>query len=268
MFPIVQLSQFEIPTFFLVLSTTAILILILIRTRASRWYKNYYWLPSHFQGAIWSLTLLIFIGGFLGGRLGHILIEEPRYYYESPVHVFFVWQGGFVFFGGFLFAALLCGVYLYGKRIAQPWLYFDFFAPLISLSYIIGRLGCFLNGCCYGKVCELPWAFMMKDEAGLVALRHPTQIYSLLLESIVLVCILTWEKRKSFYMNKLAPAREKKLGLLFAVWLVLHSMGRLLTEFWRDDFRGPHYLLSPSSWISLALIFLAWLLIWKRTAKT
>lgn len=264
MFPHINLFHFEIPTFFLTMSLISVFILVLIRLRSDRWFKTFYWLPSHFQNIVWSLAFLILVGGFMGGRLGHILVEDPRYYYESPVRIFLFWQGGFVFLGGFLFAGLLSIIFLYGKRIAQPLLYFDFFAPLISIGYILGRFGCFLNGCCYGKACDLPWGILMPDSQGLVYLRHPTQIYSVLAEFLVLMILWIWQKRKSFYMNQVASERNPRLGTLFAAWLFLHSGGRFVIEFYRDDFRGPTYLLSPSAWLSLILIFASTVFIWRR----
>jgi phosphatidylglycerol---prolipoprotein diacylglyceryl transferase len=257
MLPTVQLFGLQIPTFFLTMSLISILILFLIRKRAGHWYKNFYWLPGDFNSVVWSLALLVLVGGFIGGRMGHVLIEEPQFYLERPERLFIIWQGGFVFYGGFFLSLAFVCLFLFGKRKKQPLLYFDFFAPLIALSYLLGRLGCFLNGCCYGKVCELPWAISITDAQGLVYPRHPTQLYSVAWELVVLLILWIWQKKRSFYLLQIAPLRMGRLGSLFFTWLFLHSLGRFIIEFWRDDFRGPQFLLSPSGWISLLLMLIS-----------
>ncbi len=189
-----------------------------------------------------DLSFVIMVSGFIGARLLHIIYEEPQYYLDKPFEVFKFWKGGFVFYGGFL--GTLFGGYLFvrlKKLSFMAWA--DFFAPMGALGYAIGRLGCFFNGCCYGQICELPWAVQFPGLSPLGIARHPTQLYAVAWEVLTLLLLLNLEK-----MQKL------KTGQLFSVWIFLHSIGRLLMEQFRDDPRGDLlFSVSISSWISLAL---------------
>jgi phosphatidylglycerol:prolipoprotein diacylglycerol transferase len=200
-----------------------------------------------------EISIMVMIGAFLGSRLFHIVFEYPQYYINDPVEVFKVYKGGFVFYGG-LIGGLLTS-YLFVKKIKQNYLnWLDCSAPVLSLGYIIGRIGCIFAGCCFGRECDLPWAIQFPQgvEAPANILLHPTQVYSILIECSVWFSLFIIEKKKPM-----------KSGSLFAVWLLLHSAGRLVVEQYRGDFRGEPVLgLSVSSLISLILIALSsvWLL--------
>ena len=117
----------------------------------------------------------------------------------------------------------------------------DFFAPLFSLSHALGRVGCLLSGCCFGRYCTLPWAL-----EG----RHPTALYLIIGESFIFLLILMFEQQQVY----------KRPGFLFAKWLLFHSLLRFNVEYFRDDFRGVFFdfpllgLLSVSQVISLVII--------------
>lgn len=191
----------------------------------------------------YALAIMIF--GVVGARLFHVFFEYPDHYLEHPIDVLLLYQGGFVFYGGFLFAFL--GGWLvitYHKDNLRIWL--DFFTPIIAFGYSIGRIGCFLAGCCYGRASSLPWAvtFPVGVEAPANIALHPTQLYSSILGFLILILILFMEKRK------VLPQ-----GGLFYVWLSLHSLSRLLVESFRGDWRGNTLLSwSLSSWISVVLV--------------
>lgn len=198
---------------------------------------------------IWiHLSLLILVTGFIGARLFHVLYESPYLYKNNPYLAFMVWNGGYVFLGGLLTSVGACLLYLkYKKESFLNWA--DFFSPVISLGYALGRVACFLVGCCYGKVCELPWGLDFGDNI----FRHPTQAYAFLWEISVFVYLVYQEKRI-----------HQKTGYLFAQWLILHGIGRILMESFREDFRGTFILdLSISTWISSVLIFTGFLVLGK-----
>lgn len=178
--------------------------------------------------------MALMLGAVVGGRLLHVLYEEPGYYLENPLAVLKIWQGGFVFYGG-LFGALATAAF-WSRRYTVPMMrWADFFAPVLALGYALGRLGCFFNGCCHGRVCELPWA---------VAGRHPTQLYATSMELLALFALLAFERRK-----------DRGLGSVFFLWLVLHALNRLVMEHFRDDDRGPTPLgFSLGTWVSLLLL--------------
>ena len=191
----------------------------------------------------YSLAIMIF--GVLGARLVHVVFEYPDYYFKHPIDILLLYQGGFVFYGGFLSAFLGCFMVIkYRKDSLTTWM--DFFTPIISLGYALGRIGCFLGGCCYGKSSSVPWAVTFSSDVvapGNVPL-HPTQLYLSGAEFIIFMLILFIEKKN--FLPK---------GGLFCFWLLFHSISRLIIEPFRGDFRGEFFLsLSLSSWISSMLI--------------
>jgi phosphatidylglycerol:prolipoprotein diacylglycerol transferase len=240
--PWIQIGELIIPSFVLVQSLNACLLLWWTAHRA-----QHIGLPV--KRAV-DLGFVILICGVIGGRLLHVLWESPELYSQDPLQIFNLLSGGYVYFGGFLFAMLGAWLWFRVTKEVRPGAWFDFFAPIISLGTAIGRIGCFLAGCCYGKICNLPWAMPFVDDKGLNFLRHPTQLYSVIWELGVLMMLLGIEKG-------LASGRLKfRAGSLFVLWMVLHSLGRFFIEFLRDDFRGKVFLdLSISQWISLAVGF-------------
>lgn len=195
-----------------------------------------------------DLFFVVTLLGAVGARLLHVVFEEPQYYIDNPLRVFSFWQGGFVYYGGLIFGFLGGWLCLLWKKQSFPhWL--DFFTPIVSLSYATGRIACFLTGCCYGKFCDLPWA---------IDGRHPTQLYAVVLELLLFCGILQLEKNS---WSKSVPGR------LFATWLVLHSVNRLIVELFRADPRGPSIgILSLSSLLSL--IFIALSLYYLKTSHS
>ncbi len=201
-----------------------------------------------------DISLVIMVSGFLGARLLHVFYEEPHYYLNDPIQVFKFWHGGFVFYGGLIGTLVGCFIYIKIKKLSfLQWA--DFFTPMAPLGYAIGRLACFLNGCCYGKICDLPWAVNFPNVLPSGITRHPTQLYIVFWEIILLITLLNIEKLKKF-----------KSGSLLFIWLFLHSIGRIFMEFMRDDPRGDMILnLSISTWISFGFILLSsWFLLFKK----
>lgn len=239
MYPAIHLSEtVSIPTYYLIISLAVCVALIWVTHRAEGAGLN--------QRRVLDISLIIMCAGFVGGRLLHVFYEEPSYYKDHPFEILSFWNGGFVFYGGALLAGLGSVLYVFATDRKKLGIYADLFAPVAALTYALGRGACFLAGCCYGKFCELPWA---------VAGRHPTQIYAAL-----------WELGTVFILLGLARPSLKP-GFIFSLWMVLHGMGRLLMELFRDDFRGPTLGFSLSSWISLAIIAVGFILIFKKRGR-
>jgi phosphatidylglycerol:prolipoprotein diacylglycerol transferase len=238
LYPIIYLAKgLEIPSFFLVISLVLSVSLLWIVRRG-----EYYDLPKK---NILDLSLLLMVASFIGARLMHVLYENLSYYAQDPVKIFYFWEGGFVYFGGMILALIAALFYLRNVKAPKPGLYFDAFAPVLSFAYGFGRIGCFLAGCCFGKECFLPWAVNQK---------HPTQLYALLWEVGAIFILLGLEKKD--------PSKRMKFlnrpGDLFVLWLALHATGRLIMEFFREDFRGDPVLgLSISSLLSLVLLIVS-----------
>jgi len=234
MFPTIDIGFAQIPTFFFVFSFLIGLTFFLTTLRYRKLKID--------ENLSLDLAFVLGAGAIVGARLAHILFENLDYYLQNPVKVVFFWEGGFVFFGGFALSFLSGLVFLKRKnKLIYLKIYMRLFTPILSLVYALGRVGCFLEGCCYGKTCQLIWA---------VGGRHPTQIYSALWEFGVLLILLVYERRNQQIL-KINPER------LFYVWMLLHSLGRGITEFFRDDFRGNMPIVSLSTWVSILLVLIA-----------
>lgn len=210
--PTVNLFSFELPTFFIVIALAAFAAIGIFHWRIQK-IKN--------KVFAYDLLILIMILSFIGARFLHIVYEEPFYYLESPWHIITFWNGGFVYFGGLLLAGFGSLIYIKSKK-ENFWNWADILTPSISISYAIGRLGCFFQGCCFGKHCDLPWA---------VEHRHPTQLYMILSELLIFVLILIWDKH-------IRSKSKSPLGTVFLIWVILNSFSRIIIGFYRGDERG------------------------------
>lgn len=227
--PVLDFGFIHIPTFYLVISISITFVLLLINTALTQ--------NSKIDRKItFDLALLIMLAGFAGGRLAHVFYEEFSFYQEFPLEIFKFWKGGFVFYGGFITSLIAVTAYLKFKK-QNFYFWADFLAPYLGLTYAFGRMGCFFEGCCYGSHCELPWA---------IAGRHPTQLYMVLAELILIAALVVLSKN-----------RKLKTGLVFLLWVAGHAVNRFVIEFYREDDRGALISgLSISQWIS-ALLFLS-----------
>ena len=105
---------------------------------------------------VMNFGVLALLAGVIGARLFHV-IHRLGYYLDHPGQVFAIWSGGLEFLGGFILAVIVTFIYFKRHKLAAL-KYLDIVAPAVMLGLAFGRLGCFLNGCCFGAVCELPWA--------------------------------------------------------------------------------------------------------------
>ena len=225
MMPIINFGSIHLPSFFLVISVSLSILLLLLSYRVDRFGKD--------RKIAFDLAIVLMLSGFVGGRLLHVFFEEWSYYAEDLSRIFEFWRGGFVYYGGMIGAIIACGIYLKLKK--QNFLeWADFFAPLFSLSHALGRVGCLLSGCCFGSVCDLPWSM-----DG----RHPTVMYLIIGELLIFGILLLYEKAGT-------PGK----GHLFFKWLLLHSVLRLIVEFFRDDFRGAFFHIPPFGSLSISQV--------------
>lgn len=183
------------------------------------------------------------LGVVLGGRLGYVLFYKLGYYLAHPIEIFYVWEGGMSFHGGFIGVAF--ALWLFARRGKKSWLAVtDFIAPLVPLGLGAGRIGNFINGELWGRPTDLPWG-MVFPHVDLVP-RHPSQLYEFGLEGLALF-ILVW-----FY-----SARPRPVGAVSGLFLVGYGTFRFIVEFSRepDDFLGLLSMgLSMGQWLSLPMM--------------
>ena len=166
-----------------------------------------------------DLSLWIVLGSLAGARILYILLDFD-YYAANPPAVLGIGEGGLMglsLHGGVL-GALAVGA-LFTRRRKLPFFKLaDIVAPSVALGTAIARIGCFLNGCCYGIETNLAWGTFTRYEPGL---RHPTQIYEMALD-LGLFAFL-WHK----------SGRVPYPGVLFALYVAGYSIVRFVVEYWR-----------------------------------
>jgi phosphatidylglycerol---prolipoprotein diacylglyceryl transferase len=207
---------------------------------------------------ITNLVIYCALSGLLGAKLFMILFDLPAYL-SNPAEIFSLatLQAAGVYQGGFLLA-LGFAIYYMRQQALPVLLTMDTFAPGLALGHGIGRVGCFLAGCCYGEKCDLPWAVHFHDveaykltgvplEVGL----HPTQLYEAAF-NLALFGML----------YKIYP-QPRPAGQLFAIYLALYSVFRFCVEFVRHHEQDLQAGLSNTQWISLVTLAAA-LVLWMR----
>ncbi len=161
------------------------------------------------------------VSGFVGARL-FFFLYNPQY--ARPIYrILFFWQGGLVWFGGFIFG-LLTVIYMCRKRKIPLWKIGDIAGVVGSLGLAIGRIGCTMAGCCYGKICHSHFAIVFKNPYSVAPLNvplYPTQPISSL-ANFLIAAVLYLDFRK-----------KKKDGETFGLYLILYGIFRFLIEFWR-----------------------------------
>lgn len=196
------------------------------------------------------ITLLLSsIGVAIGGSLlygitnisrWHSLVEANSFtdFMAAAVHIF----GGLVYYGG-LIGGIIAGVIVIKAKKYPAADITDCAAPAVALFHAIGRIGCFLSGCCYGI--ESDFGFIYNTaliESANGVRRFPVQLFEAGLELIIFLVL--W---------RLLEAKKQK-GRLFLIYLLIYSVGRFFLEFLRgDDYRGFIFGLSTSQFISVLL---------------
>ncbi len=184
-----------------------------------------------------DLMFWVMVSGITGARVAYVL-ENWEYYAASPLTVFRIDQGGLVFYGGFIAAG--AALVLYAKRHRQylPGL-LDFVMTSVPLAHAFGRIGCYLNGCCYGGVTgsrfgvcfprhSLAWhtqvgeGLLSADAARSLAV-YPVQLYEAVFNVAVYGILVLLYKRRL------------RAGTVTAVYLILYAAGRFALEFFRGD---------------------------------
>ncbi len=206
---------------------------------------------------IWDALIWVLPAGIIGARLWYVLnaiLGGNRSYLANPASIFRVWEGGLHIFGGFLFGALALLYYLRQNKL-DPWLFLDAAGPAALVGQGIGRLANFINQELYGPPTTLPWGIPIAAEHRLPQFQdlglfpvestrfHPTFAYEMLW-NFASAGLLLWLSRR--YKEDIKP------GAIFAGWLILAGIGRVIVEFFRPD--QPKI---PSLGISYSSIFAA-----------
>lgn len=167
---------------------------------------------------MYSLAFFVLIPALIGARLAYV-ISEWSYYAASPGEIFAIWHGGLASYGG-IFGGLLGGIFYAWHKKLDFLKLADAVALGLPIGFAIGRIGCFLNGCCYGIVCSSPVSFVFPavgDKLPHLATQLIESAYSLLIFGFLL------------YLEK----RAVQDGVIFFSFLGLYGFFRFLNEFLR-----------------------------------
>ena len=157
----------------------------------------------------------------LGGRLGYVLLYNPKYYFYNFLDIFKIWEGGMSFHGG-LIGVILASIIFAKKNNQNPYNYLDVVSIVAPIGIFFGRIANFINSELYGLETNLPWSvkFIQIDNLN----RHPSQLYEAIFEGLILFLILIYFRKKGFM---------KIPGLISSLFLIFYSFFRFVIEFFR-----------------------------------
>ncbi len=180
--------------------------------------------------AMWTL-----VGGVAGARLAYVA-AHASHYLAHPVEILRVDQGGLIFYGGLL-GGMLAVAWLGRRRKLPAGRFADYAITGVPLGHAFGRVGCFLNACCYGAPTSGPLGF---HAAG--AHRHPVQLYEATLNVLLYLALLRYHGRRG------------RSGRVLALYLAGYGTIRFGLEFLRGDERAEWLGFVVAQEISLALV--------------
>jgi phosphatidylglycerol:prolipoprotein diacylglycerol transferase len=183
---------------------------------------------------IFNLAFLAFICGVIGARIFYV-INNFSYYLNKPAEIVMLQRGGLAWFGGLIFGTLAAVVYIKRKKLSV-YKILDLIVPFVALAQSIGRVGCLLNGCCYGRHAEFGIYFPVHD-----AILIPTQVYS----SLLLIFI--------YIILRIFQDRPHKDGQIFYAYLFLYAIKRFFIEFFRAD--SPVFFFGKTLFQVICVVF-------------
>jgi phosphatidylglycerol:prolipoprotein diacylglycerol transferase len=193
-----------------------------------------------------DLTFWALVSGLLFSRLLYVLVNLP-FFIAYPARAFMIWEGGLVWYGAFIGAVAAGAVFFRAKRL-NGWLWADIAAPFFALGQGIGRIGCFMAGCCYGRPTDLCWGvvFTRSEIAPLGVPLHPTQLYAVVANLLLFAFLYQRRKRSDFD------------GEQILLYVILYAAVRSILEVFRDDPRGylSWGMVSTSQCIAVAAVII------------
>jgi len=191
---------------------------------------------------VMDLSIVIVVSSLIGARILYIIVNL-EYFKKYPLETIMLHHGGLVYYGGLIGAIIGSGIFVYVKKLN----FFDLadiMGVAVPLGQGFGRIGCFFNGCCYGKLISPDysgsWLLNLFQKWGCA--RIPTQLLSSLFAFLTFVVLYFLFKRRRY------P------GEIFSLYIIIYSVNRFLIEFLRGDDRGAYIMgFSVSQIISIAL---------------
>jgi len=189
----------------------------------------------------------VILGIIIGGRLGYVIFYNPNYFFNNPIDIIKIWEGGMSFHGG-LIGVIIASIWFSKKNNQNSFDYLDVISLVAPIGIFFGRISNFINSELYGIETNLPWGvkFLKIDDLY----RHPSQLYEAIFEGLILFLIL-------FYFYRKKPNKES--GFISGIFLIFYSIFRFLIEFFRvpDEQLGYLFLnLTMGQIISVIFLFI------------
>lgn len=179
------------------------------------------------------------MGVIVGGRLGYVFFYNFDKFLADPLWLFAVWTGGMSFHGGAI--GVLVAFWLFARKTGKRYFQVaDFMVPMVPIGLATGRFGNFMNAELWGRASDAPWAMVFPTDPLQIA-RHPSQLYEMLLEGVVLFLVL-W-----VYSAKSRPA-----GAVTALFGIGYGCARTFVEFFREPDAHIGYL--AGGWLTMGML--------------
>ena len=193
-----------------------------------------------------DLISYVIISIILGGRVGYIIFYNFSYYFNNPLDIFKIWEGGMSFHGALI--GIILGTYLFSKKIKfNTFFFLDVIASVAPIGIFFGRIANFINSELYGKPSNFFWSVIF-PEVDRIA-RHPSQLYEALLEGVILFIILI----------NIIYRKNLKTGLCSSLFMILYGFFRIIAEQFREpDIQIGYFfnLFSMGSVLSFLMILI------------
>lgn len=250
-FPNISPIAFSIARFQIHWYGIAYILSVFLGLKLCHYYANKY---NPTLSKIEDVSSYLVLGIIIGGRLGHILFYDLSYYLLFPSKIIKIWEGGMAFHGGLIGAII--GVWLFSHKTKQPFLSIT---DLLSTSAPLGgffiRGANFINGELYGRPTSLPWGMIFPHSDGLV--RHPSQLYEMFFEGIVLFFITNIAYKKHYL----------KKGYITGIAIFFYGLFRFMIEFVRDPSDGYWWIFTKGQVLCIPMLILGLIFMLKNSKK-
>jgi len=208
-----------------------------------------------------GILVFMMILGLIFGRLAYILVNISQF--PTVYSWFELWDGGIISWG--VLIGVIAGILVFKliSRIKTEEIseLADLIAPYLILAIAIGRIGCFLRGCCFGIPTTLPWGIVYTGgfAEGPV---HPAQLYHSILDFIIFFVLLKLYNKKENLKKSSAKSRFAFFnvsGTIFLLYLILYSTERFFVDFLRYHPANEYFFLSITQWMFLAIFIITFI---------
>ncbi len=214
---------------------------------------------------IYNIALIVILSIVFGSRLFYVF-EHLNYFILNPFEVFAISYGGMASYGGLFFALFFGWLYIRKQKDLNFTKVLDLFAPYLALGMAIGRIGCFLNGCCYGKPTQffsnlgINFIFPLSNTS---VPRHPTQLYLLLANLAIFFILIGFKKLRESRKEKRTKLKQliEKPGALFLFFLLFYSIFRFSIDFIKV-YENYFFSLAISQWILIVIFIFSFVMLW------